>query len=155
MFTSEKGAQGYTASFALSVQHFCESEIISAQNALKRAVRQRGEMPLKPLPGTGAYLALREEVGHQRPLHGVLHVTIREDDQGRFASQFQGNGFDSLSCRLHDLTDKHTHTREGHTDTPHPASARPSASRPRTAHHLQPCSRQGLGPWPTQPLPEP
>lgn len=73
------------------------------------------EIPFTPRLGTSAHLALREEVGHQRSLHGVLQVTIGEDDQGRFASQLQGNGFDSFSCHLHDLN-KNKHIQKLSTD---------------------------------------
>lgn len=52
------------------------------------------------------HLALREEVGHQRPLHRIPHVTIWEDDQWRFASKFQGHRFDSFSWHLHDLPEE-------------------------------------------------
>ena len=115
MLRVEKGGSRVHGGLGTICATLCQSEIISEQKALKHAVRRRGEIPLKPLPGTASYLALREEVGHQCPLHSVLHVTIREDDQGRFTSQFQRNGFDSFRGHLHDLTEREeTHSEGSH-----------------------------------------
>lgn len=64
------------------------------------------DTPSKLRPGTGLYLALCEEVGHQCPLHSILHIAVWEDDERRFAPKFQGNRFDSFSWQLHDLSEQ-------------------------------------------------
>ena len=54
-------------------------------------------------PGpVGADLALGQEVGHQGPLHCVLHVSILEDDERRLASELKCHVLNPLGPSLHD-----------------------------------------------------
>ena len=45
-------------------------------------------------------LSLRQEVGHQRPLHGVRQVGVVEDDERRLPAQLEGHVADPFRAGL-------------------------------------------------------
>lgn len=81
-------------------------------NGLFKHTVRRGGPPAASGDGTGPHLSLRQEVGHQRPPGGAVQVAVCEDDQRGLAAQLQGDGFDPLRRRLHDLEKRERSTQK-------------------------------------------
>lgn len=50
-----------------------------------------------------AYLALGQEISHERSSHSVLQISILEDEERRFAPELQSHWLHSLRSHLHNL----------------------------------------------------